>query len=303
MIDPRVVRLVRMIVCLVLAVIVATPAVGQITTNTALPVTRGHGVIRVQTKLIRSSGDPSAMDRELRVIALPLVAVYGISPRLAVFGVVPLVDKSLTVDTPLGRQERGPRGLGDVRAFTRYTAFQRNQQGQTVRLAPFAGIELPTGTDDQEDDLGPLPPPLQLGSGSWDPFAGFVFTWQTLAWQLDVSPLYEVNTAANGFRFGDVARLDAAFKVRVLPRELRGGVPGFLYVNLETNLIREDESARGGAVVPSTGGTTWYIAPGTQYITKGYVIEGAVQIPLVQDLSGDAIRSDYIATLSLRINI
>lgn len=287
---------------LLILVLTAPPAAAQITTNTALPVTQGQGVFRAQSKVIRATGD-GPTNRELTVFGFPLVGVYGVNPRWAVFGVVPILDKNLDVTTPQGRVERGPRGLGDVRLFARYTAWTRNRAGQTQRLAPLAGIEMPTGSDDETDELGRLPQPLQLGSGSWDPFAGFVFTWQTLQWQVDVSPVYQFNTEANDFRFGDEARLDAASKYRLWPRELKGGVPGFFYVNLETNLIWTGENEINGQDDLNSGGTTWLVAPGLQYITRRFVIEGAVQLPLVQNLGGTALENDFITTLSLRINI
>lgn len=289
------------VAALLLLACTALPAPAQITTNTALPITQEHGVLRVQSKVIRATGS-GPMNRELTAYGIPVVGAYGITQRWTVFGVAPFLAKNLDVTTPQGRVERKPRGLGDVRLFTRYTIWLRNRAGQTQRLAPLAGVEMPTGADDETDRLGRLPQPLQLGSGSWDPFAGLVFTWQTLQWQVDVSPVYQFNTEANNFEFGDEARLDVASKYRLWPRELKRGLPGFLYGNLETNLIWQDENEVRDQEVAS-GGTTWFVAPGLQYVTRRIVIEGAVQLPVVQDLGGAALERDFITTLSLRLNI
>lgn len=278
------------------------PATAQITTNTALPVTEGRGIVRVQSKGIRATADGPG-NRELTVYGLPLVGVYGLTPRWTLFGVVPLLRKRLDVTTPQGRVTRGPTGLADVRLFARYTVWGQNRPGQTIRLAPLAGLELPTGRSDDTDRIGRLPQPLQLGSGSWDPFAGVVFTWQTLQWQLDVAPVYRVFTEAHDFRFGDVARLDMATKYRLWLHDRTGGVPGFFYGNLETNLIWQDEHERRSQLVENSGGTTWFVAPGLQYVTRRVVVEGAVQLPAVQDLNGSALERDFITTLSLRINL
>ncbi len=293
---------------LFLMIVAAPSASAQITSNPALPVTRGRGIVRVQAKLFQASAVNEVSDRSLTVFSIPLVAVYGVSPKLAVFGVVPVVRKRLeTTELDLLAQGdtfvRGPTGLGDVRVFARYIAFQSNHQGRTMRVAPFAGVELPTGRNDAADDRGRLPASLQLGSGSWDPFAGFAFTWQTLGWQINVAPAYQRNTAADGFRFGDQARVDAGFKVRVLPRTLGAGIPRFLYANLETNLIHNAASESDDEVIAGTGDTTWYLGPGMQFITQRYIVEGAIQIPILQDLGEDALRRDYIATLSVRLNL
>lgn len=286
----------------VLLGLIGRPATAQITTNTALPVTEGRGVVRLQAKVIQATAD-GPRDRELTAYAVPVIGAYGLTPRWTLFGVVPLLRKRLDVTTPQGRVTRGPTGLGDARLFARYTVWRQNRSGQTLRLAPLAGLELPTGRSDDTDRLGRLPQPLQLGSGSWDSFAGLVFTWQTLRGQLDLSPVYQLNTEAHKFRFGDAARLDVAAKRRLWVHERSGAGPGFLYANLETNLIWRDENEIRGQKISDSGGTTWLAAPGLQYITRCFVIEGAVQLPAAQEGNGTALEQDVITTLSLRVNI
>lgn len=293
----------RTILAALVILTTSTPGVAQITSTPALPVTRGHGIVRVQTKLLRATDTIGTTSRSLTVISAPVVGVYGVTPKLAVFGVVPILSKRLETTTPGSRVERNPAGLGDVRVFARYTAFQSNARGRTIRLAPFAGIEAPTGTNSAEDALGVLPAPLQLGSGSWDPFFGFAFTWETLGWQLNIAPAYQRNTTADGFRFGNQARIDAGYKVRVLPRALGGGIPRFLYANLESNLIHARPNETGDGTVVGSGGTTWYLGPGVQFITQRYIVEGAIQLPILQDLGVGALPRDYVATLSARLNL
>jgi len=285
----------------------APPAAAQITTNMALPVTEGRGIARVQSKVLRSTGS-GPMNREVTAYAFPVVGVYGLTSDWAVFGVLPILDKNLDATIPRGPQagervKRGPTGIGDARLFARYTIWTHNRAGQTQRFAPLAGVEMPTGDDDASDELGRLPQPLQLGSGSWDPFVGLVFTWQTLQWQVDVSPVYQFNTEANGFEFGDEARLDLASKYRLWTNERGGRVPGFLYGNLETNLIWQGKHEIQGEDDPNSGGTTWFVAPGLQYITRRVVVEAAVQLPAAQDVNGTGLEQDFITTLSLRVNL
>ena len=289
-------------ILLAAVVLTARPSPGQITTNTALPVARGQGIVRLQAKFLRSTGDATAADRDVRVLAFPVVGVYGITARLAAFGVFPILDKSLDVTTPLGRITRSTTGLGDVRLFARYTAFQFNRRGLLIRLAPFAGLELPTGSNNRTDRMGRLPRALQAGSGSWDPFVGVVLTRQSFAWQIDLSAAYQFNTSSDAFAFGDEARLDVAAKVRLLPRNLGRGLPHFLYANLETNLIRQSRNTIGNGSDANSGGTTWYAAPGLQYVTRRLILEAAVQFPVVQDLNGTALENNLITTLSARFS-
>jgi hypothetical protein len=153
-------------------------AQAQITNNIALPVGKGKGIFRAQHKIIRATGDPTRANRELLVQPFPVVGVYGITSRFSVFGVLPVLDKSLTATTPQQRITRDTNtGLGDVRLFTRYDMYRSTSAGRILSISPLAGLELPTGNDGQRDSFGRLPQPLQRGSGSWDPFGGVVFTY------------------------------------------------------------------------------------------------------------------------------
>ena len=272
------------------------------TFNTALPVAQREFVFREQIVLDQSGDDPSVADRDRTAWALVSVLGYGATPELALFGVVPYVDRTLEVTDGGMRQRRSARGLGDISLFGRYTVFRRDRPGRTLRIAPFAGLKLPTGEDDESDGLGRLPPSVQPGSGSWDPFGGVVVTYQTLAFQIDAQASYKANTEANDFEFGDVARLDGSLQYRVWPRELGAGVPGFLYGVLELNLIHQDKNRIGGSDDPNSGGLSLFILPGLQYVTKRWIIEAGLQIPVLQDLNGSGLEKDYILRAGFRLN-
>jgi hypothetical protein len=287
---------------LLLLTLMTTPAFSApITFNTALPVAEGEGIFRAQFKYFTAADDGPG-DRDLAVSVVPLVGVYGLTKKWALFGIVPYLDKELEVNTPLGRRTREVSGLGDITLLARYTAFKQDRPGQTLRIAPFVGLETPTGEDGEQDALGRLPQPLQLGSGSWDPLLGVVTTWQTLERQIDAALSYKINTPANDFEFGDTARFDLSYQHRIWPRELGSGVPTFLYGVLEGNLIWQDKNKIGDDDDPDSGGTTLYLTPGIQRVTKRTVLETAIQIPLIQNLNGDALENDFIWTLSFRVN-
>ena len=289
--------------CLIALSGLTGPAIGApITFNTALPVAEGEFVLREQFFFIKSSDDPSPADRDVEVIGGLSVLAYGVTGDLALFGALPVLDKSLELDTPEGRIERGDTGIGDVRLFGRYTVFQDDAPGRNFRIAPFVGLELPTGDDDEHDGLGRLPQPLQLGSGSWDPFFGVVGTWQTLDYQIDAQASYQVNTEANNFEFGDVLSFDASLQYRLWPRELGPGVPGFLYGVVEANLIHRGKNEIDGRNDPDSGGTSLFLDPGLQYVTRRWVLEAIVQLPVFQDLNGDALKVDYVVRAGFRFN-
>ena len=270
--------------------------------NTALPVAEGEFVFREQFILDQSGDDPSGADRDRTAWVLVSVLGYGATSDLALFGVVPYVDRSLDITQGSARRTRSASGLGDISLFGRYTVFRRDWPGRTLRVAPFAGLELPTGDDDETDSFGRLPASVQPGSGSWDPFGGLVLSYQTLDFEVDAQASYRANTKANDFEFGDVARLDGALQYRLWPRELGSGVPGFLYGVLEANLIHRDKDQVSGTNDPDSGGLSLFILPGLQYVTKRWIVETGVQIPVVQDLNGSALEKDYIFRAGFRLN-
>ncbi len=127
-------------------------------------------------------------------------------------------------------------------------------------------------------------------------------TFQTLDYQIDGQASYKANTEANNFEFGDEARLDASLQYRLWPRELGAGVPGFFYVVLEGNLIYQGKNESNGVKDQDSGGTTFFLSPGVQYITKRWIVEAVVQLPIAQDLNGSALEDDFVVRAGFRIN-
>ncbi len=293
----------KIMACGVLFVASFQLAAAPVTFNTALPVSKGEGVVRVQAKYLSATDDPGPMNRDLTVKALPVVGVWGVSPRWSLFAIVPLLDKSLKLDTPSGRMKRSVDGLGDVTTLVRYTAYRNDQPGRTFRIAPFAGIEMPTGKDDEQDAFGRLPGALQLGSGAWNPLLGVVMTNQSLKQEWGASASIKLNNEANRFERGDEARLDLSWHRRIWMGGAAGGLPHFMYAGLEGNAIWQGRHRNNGQADPNSGGTTFFLAPTLQYITIHNVIEVAIQLPVIQNLNGSALQQDFIVTLSLRRNI
>lgn len=286
-----------------IAVLSPLPALcAPITFNTALPVARGHSVFRGEFVRSSSGDDPSGAGKELDATGAVFVLGYGVSPDLAVFAVIPYFDRRLEADQGGVRTSHGADGLGDVTLFGRYTLYRDDRPGRTLRVAPFAGVKVPTGEDDESDSSGRLPQSLQPGSGSWDPIAGVVATFQTLDYQVDSQFSYKATTEAVGFESGDEARLDLSLQYRLWPWKLESGLPGFLYGVLEANLLNQGRNEIFDVKDPDSGGTTLFIVPGLQYVTRVWIIEAGVQLPVVQELNGAALESAYTVHAGFRLN-
>lgn len=281
----------------------AAPArAGSISFNSALTLSSNEFVFRELFVFDASGDDPSGQDRDRRALSSISVLGYGVNQNLSLFAVVPFHDRRLRITTDGERRTRDAAGLGDIRLFGKYTAVRRNWTARALRLSPFAGVELPTGASDENDRFGRLPASVQLGSGSFDPFGGITATYQTLDYQIDAQLSYQANTEANNFEFGDVARADISGQLRLLPREITGGVPGFLYGVLELNLIHGGKNRDNGAVLGNSGGVTLFVTPGLQYVTRRWVLEAAVQLPVMQNLNGTALEKSHVVRAGIRVN-
>lgn len=279
-----------------LLILLCTPALAApLTSNTALPVAKGEFVAREQI-LVRERERPD--DATVEVNVLISVLGYGVTPDLAVFGVLPLLDKTLT--PPTG-PKRSTEGQGDLTLFGRYTLWREDMPGRTARIAALGGVIAPTGDDDDRDNQGRLPRPFQNGTGAWGGLAGIVATWQTLDYQLDGQLVYRGFGSDEAYRPGDVYRFDISLQYRLWPKTLTRGTPGFLYALIEANVIQLDRDVLSGARL-DTGGTQWFLTPGIQYVTKRWIVEGGVQLPVEQDRNGNAFADEYIARVGLRFN-
>ena len=273
-----------------------------ITFNTALPVHEGGYVWREQMLFMHSADDPTPAKRDMQVTGLVSVLGYGVTRDFALFGVLPWFDKRLDMRLDGQSLSRSQAGLGDLTVLGRYTAYQHDAPGRTLRIAPFLGVKAPTGEDHARDRLGRLPPPLQPGSGSWDALGGAVLTYQTLDFQIDSQLSYRANREANGFQAGNLWQVDGSLQYRLWPRRLGAGVPAFLYGVLEANLLHAAKDRIGGVSDPNSGGRTLFISPGVQYVTRKWIVEAGVQIPVQQRLNGSALETDYVFTAGFRVN-
>lgn len=294
--------MIRLLAAFALGSMLAPLAAAPINFNTALPVGRSEFIQRTQVVVRQFDNDRSDADRDLEIAGLVTVLGYGLSPKLALFAALPYWDKSLRLTTTDGRFRRSTSGIGDLRVFARYTLHQTDQRSRTFRLANFVGVKAPTGDHDRVDRLGRLPPALQSGTGSWDGFVGVVATHQTLSDQIDMQVAYTANGTDHQFKLGDSLALDLSWQHRLWLGELGTDTPAFLYGVLEARATKQRRNRTIGVTDPNSGGNTVYISPGLQWVTRRWILEAGLQLPLVQKLNGTALATDRIVTAGYRLN-
>jgi hypothetical protein len=278
----------------ILVWLLLSPAYGQITFPAATPISAGNFIVREQPFIASGGQGYQAYENQI-------VVVYGLTPNIAfVLDSDTYVYQSAHVQSAGQTLTRSAMGFGDTEFVFRYTIMQEDDIGSTLRVAPILGVEIPTWMDDQSDRYGRVPPILQPGWGAWDPLIGNTFTWQTLDWSAAADIVYQFNTPARGYQFGNVFRVDGGFHYRLWPWPLSSGVPAEIYASLEANLIYAGQNQAGGIAQPNTGGISLFIDPAIIYTTAQYGIVVGALLPAVQQLNGAAVPLHYEILLLFR---
>ena len=257
-----------------------------IATNTALPLSADEIIIREQFVMTRSSDHMSSTRREVDRFESRTLLGYGATSKLAIFGVLPLV----YVNREFGDVTASEFGLGDTALFARYEVYRSDKPGRTLRIAPYAGVRLPTGRDGK------------TGDGSVDVFGGVVATLASTQWVLDTQLRYDFNREADGFERGDSASLDSSFQYRLAPGRLTQDTKAFVFGVLELSANYYERNRLGGVTDPNSGGFQLYLTPGLQYVTRRWITDFGVKVPIVNDLNGTALETDYAILTSIRFN-
>ncbi len=273
-----------------------------ITFNTALPVGKGEFLFRQQLVVNQSGDDPGTTNRDRTEQSYVTAMGYGINSKWAVFGVLPYRNIDFDQTVAGVSSSRSNKQFGDLSVFARYSHFQVNQRGKTFRVASFLGIKLPSGSDNKRDAIGILPPPLQTATNSTDVFGGFVVTYQTLKYQLDSQISYRVNNEANNFEAGNVFRIDGSLQYRLWHSTPAQGLPDYLYGVFEINIVNQSKNRINNVSDQNSNGTRIFLSPGIQYVTRRWILEGGLQIPVSQNLNGTALENDYIVRAGVRFN-
>lgn len=255
--------------------------------DTAVTPFFSGSVFRALTVFIRKTDDDNkTLNRRLTVKEVPIVLGYSPTPDVAAAIAVPWTEKSLRRNLSGRRVTLDVAGLGDTVLIGRWTFKKWLGPWRRTDLAVIGGVELPTGDTNRRDEGIRLPPDLQLGSGSFDPFFRMAFSHIVKRNSIFAELQYKVNTpGALDFKFGDVLEYDLAAVYRFFPAEKYPN-PEF-YGILELNGVWEQQARQRGRDVENTGSHTIFLSPGIQATPlKNLLLEASVQIPIYQDLRG-----------------
>jgi hypothetical protein len=219
-------------------------------------------------------------EREHRISGFVL---WRTTNRLALLGRLPYNVKELK-ETPLGGETttQTAKGLGDAEAMALIGLAHTTGAYPTV-FGMVLGVTAPTGSNDKKNGAGErLDAHLQPGTGAWSGTAGLnVAVSLGGGGIVDGSVLGRVNgTNSHDYRYGNVLLFNAGYT-----SPAQHGVRLLAQVNGRS---AKRDQLEEGTVGENTGGTVVYLSPGARWQTGlGLDIDGAVQIPVVENLFGE----------------
>jgi len=257
----------------------------------------GQAIVPRYAHLRRSLGA-----RRLDVDQVLLRGVYGFDADTTATVLLPWVRKDLREPAPGGgRRNITTSGLGDMLVLGKRQLHKTFGPARATVVSMLFGVKLPTGSTGKRHAGMRLPRPLQPGSGSWDVLGGGAFTHVDGRWLLNADALFRLNTSAEGFRFGNEWRLDVGGQYRLLPAKYKSFDETTVNLIAEINVRHRGRDRASGAIVRDSGGWQAWFTPGVQVIvSENLLFEGAVQIPMFQDLHGAQLEDDFLVIVGLR---
>jgi len=247
-------------------------------------------VIRKAT--LRRNGSKIADPNDHRVTAwvTPLALPYNLfNDRFQLGVIVPL----MRVEVKSIGGTLSSSGIGDMRLFAKYLLYQYDRRNQTIRVASKAGVKLPTGDENSTP---------ALGSGSTDLFFTTVAAWIQGRVGVYAEGIYNLNTTSGQVDFGNSFGYNVAFGYRLLPAVYETYPSPQLNLFLELNGTTALRNQFAGRTVDDSGGTTIFLSPGVQYVGgRRWLIEASWQVPVVNELHGAQLATDWTLSLGTRI--
>ena len=181
------------------------------------------------------------------------------------------------------------------------TAKWRVVRGASGHVALIGGVKFPTGKDDETLDGGhELDPSSQPGSGSVDYQAGVAYSrYLSPRVTLDTSALYTLRTEHDDFEVGDRADVGLALAYR-LTEDVQAPNNWSVFGELNGNWLDEDEE--DGTANENSGGEVLYLSLGIRdRITEHFALSLAPALPVLQDVNGDQVETDWRVALTMTV--
>ena len=268
-------RLVWCAAALAAALSAQARAQAPINSNVALQPSTGQLILRQQFRYSKAELHNGSTDLDISLVTASTTAVYGVRDNFTLLLNVPTVLSRRIENNATGESDTDG-GLADLTALGKLRLY-RNDFGptNTARFSLLGGLELPTGHD-------------AFSSDSVDPIIGGVGTVTFGRHYVSTDVLWKFNTA--GAPEGeDLLRYDAAYSYRLWPEEYEVGQTTQLNGLLELNGFHWTD-----------GDDELFLSPGIQYVTRRWIAEATVQLPIWQELESRP-ETEFVLGVSVRV--
>lgn len=248
---------------------------GPIHSDVAFTPRKGGSILRLQYSYSEADGHGDI--QHVNASGVRATYVYGWKENLALFVSVPYVNRQIDrFDRKLGRFEEAHDGIADVTVLGKLRLWQEDAGPlETVRWAVLGGMNIRSGDSDFTSD-------------SYDPILGTVLTWRRDRNHFDADLLYQFNTGGGRSRH-DVLRYDLAYSFRLFPSVFQTG-----------RAYAMDAVAELNGRYWTDGSHEVFLSPGLQFVTDRWTFEVSIQLPVIQQLTGDGPDIDYRAVVGVR---
>jgi hypothetical protein len=195
-------------------------------------------------------------------------------------------------------------GPGNITGWAKYRFF-RSVETYGDRQAAFrVGLELPTGkntapTQAQINVPAYVRQQLTPINGGLSPHFDVAFSQAGGRFIFGGNAEAIFRTERDGFHMGHEQRLNTDLEF-VIPRDPHKP-GGELFLILETTFVHRSNGRLEGLMVPGSGATEYYLAPGLQYAAHPrFVVEGSFQFPVVRNTGPLALLTDRNILLGVR---
>jgi len=244
-----------------------------INSNVALQPAKGGLILRQQIRYSEAALDRPGPDPDIELATTSTTLVYGATEAITLLVDMPVVVSRRFEDDAAGVIDT-EAGVADWTALAKIRLHRRDTGPlATTRIDAIAGLELPTGDE-------------RFSSDSTDPIVGGVLTTTEGRNAFSADLLWKFDTGGGGT---DLLRYDAAVVRRLSPAQYTRAGQAAINGLLELNGVYETD-----------GDNEVFLSPGVQYVTRRWILEASVQLPVAQDVS-DRPEADFILAFGVRM--
>jgi hypothetical protein len=196
-------------------------------------------------------------------------------------------------------------GVGNLTVSGKYRFYRQVESWGDRQAAVRFGLELPTGKKDAPGQQLQIPAfvrqQLSPISGGLSPHIDLTYSQAKGRFIFGGNAEGVFRSERDGFRMGHELRVNTDLEYVLFPRKYeRPG--GEVFAILETNFIRRGIGRLGGAPVPGSRSTEYYLAPGIQYAAHPrFVIEASFQLPVARNTGPQSLRVERAMLVGVRL--